>query len=130
MTKNNQLRYSLVKVLCLNHKDKKSFWAFRQEYQIAYKVKDIRMALDLSLQHAKQDCRKESVRLHLYIQSCCFSSIKPMKNSFKYAQSQYRTQELFPRNLFETGGESGSSNETKGENVQKSQDHGSAFSHT
>lgn len=101
MTKNNQLRYSLVKVLCLNHRDEKSFWAFTQEYQIAYKVKDIRMALDLSIQHAKQDYRKESVRLHFYIQSCCFSSIKPMKNSFKYAQSQYRTQELFPRNLFE-----------------------------
>lgn len=68
---------------------------------IAYKVKDIRMALDLSIQHARQDYRKESVRLHLYNQSCCFSSIKPIKNSFKYAQSQYRTQELFPRNLFE-----------------------------
>ena len=59
------------------------------------------MALDLSIQHAKQDYRKESVRLHFYIQSCCFSSIKAMKNSFKYAQSQYRTQERFPRNLFE-----------------------------
>lgn len=97
MTKKNQLRHSLVKVLCLNHKDKKSFWAFREEYQIAYKVKDIRMALDLWIQHTKQGYRKESARLHLYIQSCCFSSIKAMKNSFKYAQSQYRTQERFPK---------------------------------
>ena len=86
MTKNNQLRYSLVKVLCLNHNDKKSSGP-----SIAYKVKDIRMALDLSIQHAKRDYRKQSVRLHLYNQSCCFSSIKPIKNSFKYAQSQYRT---------------------------------------
>lgn len=103
MTKDNQLRYRLVNVLHLNHKEKNPSGPSGKKIKSPTKQRISGWHQICQQQHAKQDDRKESIWLGLYIQPRCSSSIKAMKNinSFKPAQTQYSTQEPLPRNLLE-----------------------------